>query len=152
MSLPPKGLTVKEPIIVTHAQMEPYACCVCTNTTGPFSDTFFEDRFGRKYLCLRCVKTNARIHGLASGKRLDELSNVAATVEGKDAEIAALQAQVEELRASQRSEGVKVRELRVLLENAEGKLQTAVHIGAALESAAGELVKMVAPVAEAVAA
>lgn len=136
---------MKEPIIVTHAQMEPYACCVCTNTTGPFSDTFFEDRFGRKYLCLRCVKTNARIHGYAPGKRMDELSEAAALVEGKDAEIAGLLTQVEELRRDARSEGVKLRELRAALEDAEGRLRTVAHVGAALESAAHELVGMIAP-------
>lgn len=144
---------MKEPVIVTHAQMEPYACSVCTNTQGPFSDTFFEDKFGRKYLCQRCVKTNARVHGFAKGARMDELQNATVVLEQKDAELAKAVETIEELRLANGGERATVKDLRARLEDATGRLQLTGKMAASVEQQAHELVEAVAPrsVVEAVA-
>lgn len=86
-------------MLVDHAPHIPCACCICTNQTGPFADTFFEDRAGRKYVCKRCAKSVARLFGFAPGERMDELSEAASLVEGKDREIEAAQDLIRELNA-----------------------------------------------------
>lgn len=144
---------MREPMLVDHAMHLPNACCICTNTQGPFADTFFEDRAGRKYVCKRCAKTLARTFGLAAGKRMDELENVAVLLEQKDLELAEAVAAVEELRAGARSESAKVKELRAQLETVEGRLAAVAHVAALVGEGARELVGIAAdpPSLEAVA-
>lgn len=144
---------MREPMIVDHAPHIPCACCVCTNQTGPFADTFFEDRAGRKYVCKRCAKSHARVFGFSAGKRMDELSDAASLVEAKDAELAKAQATIEELRLANGGERATVKDLRSRLEDATGKLQLTGKMAASVEQQAHELVEAVAPrsVVEAVA-
>lgn len=144
---------MREPMIVDTAPHLPCACCVCTNQTGPFADTFFEDRAGRKYVCKRCAKSVARLFGFAPGKRMDELENATVLVEGKDAELAKAAATIEELRLANGGERATVKDLRARLEDASGRLQATRHMAAQMEQAAHELVEAVAPapVVEAVA-
>jgi hypothetical protein len=122
---------MREPQVVDHAEMHPYAC-QCGNTSGPLLDTFVENHAGRIYVCRRCAKTYSRLFGFARGKKLDELEGATVAVEAKDAEIARLVATISELRTSQRSEGQVVRELRLELEEALGRERARQHLAETL--------------------
>lgn len=111
---------MREPMLVDHAPHVPCACCICTNQTGPFADMFFEDRAGRKYVCKRCARSVSRLFGFAPGKRLDELSEAASLVEGKDREIEAAQDLIRELNA-------QVEEGRVAASGVEDELELALE-------------------------
>lgn len=143
---------MKEPVIVDHAQLAPYAC-KCGNTTGPLIDTFFQDAEGRVYVCKRCSRSYARAFGFAPGKKLDELADAANVLEQRDREFAVVQAELGESRLEVDSAARVISSLREQLESTQAQVQTARFMASGLAQTASDLVSATTPAAaEAVAA
>ena len=80
------------PEVVQTAAMYPMHCVGCTNVYGPFIDFERETHSGRIYLCRDCARTAARLFGFSKGKKLEELSAAAVSLETATERIAELEA------------------------------------------------------------
>lgn len=119
---------MREPMIVPAPTIAPWGCSFCQSATGPLLDTFYENPLGRQYVCKKCARSHARGFGFAPGKRMDELSDAAALLEVKEAELVAQQAQIEGLTLEvARLKGYQA-DLEQRLEESLGREQTRAHI------------------------
>ena len=131
-------------IVIPHPINFPQACIACMGQKGPVLVTHRAlPGYGDVYVCESCAKRISRAFGFADGKRLDELSSAAKTVNERDRDIAGLSKQLTEYerklgdavkRGDDLEADVAFFEGRVSL--LEGRLREAGH--SALELVGGE--------------
>jgi len=111
-----------EPQIVETAAMYPMHCAGCTNVYGPFVDFERETHAGRIYLCRKCARTAARLFGFSKGRKLEELSNAAESLESAQALIADLEHQVEILYPIEGAKDAVIKDLEEQIQALESQM------------------------------
>lgn len=103
--------------------------CSCGNAKGKMIDTHFEvGPDGRRvYLCKRCCKRAAQIHGFAPGERMEQLENAAAELEQMLVEMAEKDARADKLTTERAQLRSRLEAEQVLREAAENKVKTLEH-------------------------